>query len=70
MIRIRFTEASKTDLREIFRYIAQDNIAAADKHHQRLENRWLALIDQPRMGRKRDEIRPGYPSITETLVGS
>ncbi len=65
MIRIRFTETSKTDLGEIYRYIAQDNIDAADKHRQRLEKRWLALIEQPRMGRKRDAIRPGYRSITE-----
>ena len=65
MSRIRFTEACKTDLGEIYRYIAQDNIAAADKHRQCLEKRWLALIDQPRMGRKRDALSPGYRSVTE-----
>ncbi len=64
-MRIRFTEASKIDLGDIYRYIAEDSIAAADKHRQALQKRWLALIDQPLMGRKRDDIRLGYRSITE-----
>lgn len=48
-----------------YRYIAQDNIDAAKKHSQRLQARWLALLDQPRMGSKRDDIEPDLRSITE-----
>ncbi len=65
MSSIRFTKACKIDLGEIYRYIAQDNVDAADKHRQRLEKRWLALIDHPRMGTKRDDIEPDLRSVTE-----
>lgn len=65
MIRITFTERAAQDLEDIYEYIARDNIAAADNHRARLRQRWEALIDQPRMGRKRDEVRTGYRSVTE-----
>ena len=41
------------------------HIAAAVKHRQRLEKRWLALLDQPRIGTKRDDIKPDLRSVTE-----
>lgn len=65
MSRIHFTEPGKHDLGEILDYIAKDNLDAAIKHRQRLEKRWLVLLDQPRMGAKRDEIEPNLRSITE-----
>ena len=61
--RIRFTQAARRDLAEIYLYIANDSIAAADKHRDRLTQRCLALIDQPRIGSKRDNIRPGLRSL-------
>jgi plasmid stabilization system protein ParE len=51
--------------RKLESYIAEDNIDAADLHQEKLHQRWLPLIDQSRMGRKRDEIRPELRSITE-----
>ncbi len=65
MNRILFTEPAAQDLEKIYEYIAEDNIAAAVKHRQRLENRWFVLLDQPRMGTKRDEIEPDLRSVTE-----
>ncbi len=65
MKRVFLTKPAAQDLEEIYRYIAQDNTAAADKHRQRLEKLCLALVDHPRMGMKRDEIQPGLRSLAE-----
>jgi toxin ParE1/3/4 len=63
--RLSFTELAAQDLEQIFEYIADDNIAAAVKHWQRLEKRWCALLDQPRMGTQREDIEPNLRSVTE-----
>ena len=65
MSRVSFTKYARQDLDEIYRYIAQDNIDAAGKHNQRLQARWRALLDQPRMGAERDDIEPNLRSVTE-----
>ncbi len=65
MIRITFADEALEDLDSIYRYIAEDNMAAADRHREQLRRRWEQLMDQPRMGRVRDELKPGYRSITE-----
>lgn len=65
MSRISFTELAAQDLEKIYEYIADDNVDAAVKHRQRLEKRWYALLDQPRMGTKRDDIEPDLRSVTE-----
>ncbi len=41
------------------------NIAAADNCRARLRQRWDNLINQPSIGRKRDEVRIGYRSVAE-----
>ena len=65
MSRVSFTEPAAQDLENIYEYIAGNNIAAAVKHRQLLEKRWFVLLDQPRMGTKRDEIEPDLRSVTE-----
>ncbi len=60
MSRLSFTEPAAQDLENIYEFIAEDNIAAAVKHRQRLDKRWFVLLDQPRMGTKRDEIEPTF----------
>ncbi|CAN5687987.1 hypothetical protein BH10CYA1_BH10CYA1_03890 [soil metagenome] len=65
MIRITFAGEALEDLDGIYRYIAEDNMAAADRHRQQLQRRWEQLTDQPRIGRARNELKPGYRSITE-----
>lgn len=65
MSRVRFAPQAILDFIEIYEYIASDNIAAADKHHKLLRQRCLNLVDQPRIGSKRDKIRPGLRSIAE-----
>lgn len=65
MTDIRYTAEAAEDLEEIYRYIAEDNIIAAKEHRQRLKRRCTELVDQPRVGRKRDEIKSGLRSVTE-----
>jgi toxin ParE1/3/4 len=62
---IRYTVEAAQDLEDIYRYIADDNISAAMEHRQRLKRRCTELLDQPRVGRKRDEIKDGLRSVTE-----
>lgn len=62
---IRFTNPAKQDLAEIYLYISDGNIAAADKHRERLTKRCLGLVDQPRIGTMRDDIKPGLRSVGE-----
>lgn len=65
MIRITFADEALTDLDSVYRYIAEDNMAAADRHREQLRQRWEQLMHQPRMGRTRDDLKPGYRCITE-----
>lgn len=70
MSRIRFTPHADRDFIEIYVYVASDNISAADKHHERLRQRCLELVDQPRIGTKRDEIKPGRSGATKRTSGT
>jgi toxin ParE1/3/4 len=63
--RITFADEALEDLDSIYRYIAEDNMVAADRHREQLRRRWEQLVVQPRMGRVRDDLKPGYRSITE-----
>lgn len=65
MSRISLTGDARQDLKGIYDFIADDNIAAAHKEIRRLQERWRVLLDQPRIGTKRDDIRPDMRSITE-----
>lgn len=65
MSRVSFTSYARQDLEDIFRYIAQDNTAAAARQIRQLQARWRSLLDQPRMGTKRDELEPTLRSVTE-----
>jgi toxin ParE1/3/4 len=65
VIRIAFADEAVQDIEEIYAYIAEDNVAAADRHREQLKRRWEQLKDQPRIGRARDDIKPGYRSVTE-----
>jgi len=55
---------AQIDLDEIWLFIAEDNIDTADKFHDLLLSKFIALAGQPLMGRTRDELRPnvrGFP---------
>jgi toxin ParE1/3/4 len=60
----RLTSQAQLDLDEIWLFIAEDNIEAADKFHDLLLSKLITLAEQPLIGRLRDELRPnvrGFP---------
>ena len=56
MHRLVFTERAQADLLEAWLHIAEDNLAAADKVLDTLEQEAKLLLLQPLMGRARPEL--------------
>ena len=54
---------AETDVLEIWDYIADDSLAAADRWLDRLDEKFRLLATQPMMGRARDELAPGVRSF-------
>jgi toxin ParE1/3/4 len=59
------TEDALRDFEQIYEYIAKDNPTAADRHREKLKAHCRVLLDQPRIGSKRSDIRPDMRSISE-----
>ena len=59
MARIVRTPQADADLAEIWSYIARDNPAAADKLIRRIDDVFLRIAENPDIGIRQDEIRPG-----------
>ena len=59
------SDYAEADLVDIGKYIAQDNHDAAISFIKRLKQRCNELLPFPGVGRKRDEIQPGFRSVTE-----
>ncbi|HWA63486.1 MAG TPA: type II toxin-antitoxin system RelE/ParE family toxin [Caulobacteraceae bacterium] len=55
---------ARTDLDEIWLYVAQDRIDAADRLIDRLVDAVRPLADFPRMGMSRSELAPDLRAIT------
>ena len=53
---------AENDLDEIWWYIAQDSPHQADRFLDRLQERFLALADFPKMGTSRDDLQAGLRS--------
>ena len=54
---------AETDILEIWDYIADDSLAAADRWVDHLDQQFRVLATQPMMGRARDELAPGVRSF-------
>jgi addiction module RelE/StbE family toxin len=70
-MRLVFTERAKADLLEAWLYIAEDNLAAADRVLDTLEQESKVLLMQPLMGRARPELGTqvrSWPSATPYLL--
>jgi toxin ParE1/3/4 len=59
----RLARRARLDVLEIWRYIATENEAAADRFIDRLTHHFGLLGENPYAGRTRDELRPGYRSF-------
>ena len=60
---VRLSDQAKEDLVEIWEYIAENNLPAADRMVQALVAQYKSLADNPNMGRSRAELRPDLRSF-------
>jgi toxin ParE1/3/4 len=56
---------AEEELRQIWRYIAAENPAAADRLLLRIDDKLQILRDFPGMGTLREDIRPGFRMLVE-----
>ena len=66
MSQYRVSDAARSDLDEIWFYIARDNPDAADKYLKVLVSRFPTLASMPLMGRQREELSPRLRSFPVT----
>jgi toxin ParE1/3/4 len=59
----RITSSASADLDDIWLFIAQDDPETADRFHDLLLSKFLALGKQPLIGRPRDDLRPDIRSF-------
>lgn len=63
MPRLTRRPLAEADIVEIWEYIAEDSLAAADRWVDRLDEQLRLLAGQPMMGRARDELAPAVRSF-------
>jgi toxin ParE1/3/4 len=63
MSQFRISDQAKTDLREVWRYIARRNEPAADRLVDQIIEHYETLAKFPGMGRSREELAPGLRSF-------
>jgi toxin ParE1/3/4 len=56
---------AEAELRQVWRYIAAENAAAADRLLLRIDEKLQVLRDFPEIGRLREDIRPGLRMLVE-----
>jgi len=64
MSQYRVSDAARSDLEEIWCYIAQDNPDMADRFIHALVSRFPLLATMPEMGRSREELSPRLRSLS------
>lgn len=63
MARVTLRPQAEADILEIWEYIAGDNISAADRWVDELDEKMALWATQPLMGRVRYELVPGIRSL-------
>jgi toxin ParE1/3/4 len=63
MNQYRVSDAARSDLDEIWSYIAQDNVDAADRFLRAIVSRFPKLAAMPQIGRPREELSPRLRSF-------
>ncbi|TPL42250.1 type II toxin-antitoxin system RelE/ParE family toxin [Mesorhizobium sp. B2-4-6] len=58
VVRVVWSPTAKADLIDIYTTIGAENLKAADHYYEWIEDRAAQLVDQPRMGVRRPDIRP------------
>ncbi|MBI3855627.1 MAG: type II toxin-antitoxin system RelE/ParE family toxin [Planctomycetes bacterium] len=59
----RLSARARDDLEEIWLYLAQDDIGAADRFIDRILQACRKLVHFPRAGRQREDLAPGLRSL-------
>ena len=62
-MKYRLTRRARRELIEIWTHIADNNEPAADRFINLLTSRFRLLAENPRAGRRRDELHPGHRSF-------
>ena len=62
MPRIQQSDRAREDLRDIWRYIAGDKLAAADRLIRGIDGTFKRLAEHPAMGRSRERLMPSLRS--------
>ena len=63
MSRVTRRPHAEADILEIWGYIAEDSVVAADRWVDKLDEKFALWATQPMMGRARDELSPGIRSL-------
>lgn len=56
MAKVKITEPAQSDLEEIWQYIGEDNVKAANNLMDELGNKFRLLAGKPDLGRERQEL--------------
>lgn len=64
-VNLVWTQLAREDLIEIYTYIGLDNPSAAERIFDAVEAKALLLVDYPRLGVRRSEIRPSTRMLVE-----
>ncbi|MBI1867755.1 MAG: type II toxin-antitoxin system RelE/ParE family toxin [Methylocystis sp.] len=62
---LHWSRRAREDLLDIYVVIGLDNSVAAERIYDRLERRAKSLVDQPRLGPRRNDIRPAARMLVE-----
>ena len=65
MIELFISKRAEAELRQIWRYIAAENPAAADRLLLKIDGKLQSLREFPKIGALRDDIRPGFRMLVE-----
>ena len=62
MTSLRFTQSAENDLLEAWLYVAENSPDAADRMLDQIETEARKLLEQPRLGRSREDLAPNLRS--------
>ncbi len=71
MGKVSYSASAENDLLEAWLYVAEDSVTAADRMLDQIEAEAIRLLDQPLMGRERNELAPGirsWPTSTPYIL--
>jgi len=71
MAKVFYSASAENDLLEAWLYVAEDSISAADQMLDQIDAEALRLLDQPLMGRERNELASGlrsWPTSTPYIL--